>query len=119
MTLTNSRRKKQEQYNIEHNIEPKSIVKAIRDDISIYSASDRAVKLKVKTEETDLSEDILSELEKEMLAAAEALEFERAAYLRDIIKQHRISNQIESENGRIGEAETGKKKADGRRQRKK
>ena len=102
VTLTNSRRKKQEQYNIDHHIEPKSIVKAIREDISIYSASDRNAKLKVKTEETDLSEDILTELEKEMLAAAEALEFERAAYLRDIIKQHRISNQIESGDGGIG-----------------
>jgi excinuclease ABC subunit B len=120
VTLTNSRRKKQEQYNIEHNIEPKSIVKAIRDDISIYSASDRNAKLKVKTEETDLSEDIVTELEKEMLAAADALEFERAAYLRDIIKQHRI-NSAETENGRIGETETGNtggKKTGSRRKRK-
>lgn len=119
VTLTNSRRKKQEKYNIDHNIEPKSIVKAIREDISIYSASDRTAKLKVKTEETDLSEDIVSELEKEMLAAAEALEFERAAYLRDIIKQHRV-NLAESENGRNGEPAIGKakaKKTDGRRHR--
>ncbi|HCE43206.1 MAG TPA: excinuclease ABC subunit B [Lentisphaeria bacterium] len=117
VTTTNSRRRKQEEYNIEHNIEPKSIVKAIREDISIYFASEKAAKEKGRTEETELSEDIITELEKEMLDAAEALEFERAAYLRDIIKQHRIQEN-ESENRRTGEAETGRvEKPDDRRQR--
>ncbi len=118
LTTTNARRHKQEQYNIEHHIEPRSIVKAIREDISIYSSSDKAAREKGRKEETDLSEDIITELEKEMLAAAEALEFERAAYLRDIIKQHRV-NEIESENRRNGETaieNIEEKKTDSRRQ---
>ncbi|MFZ2654864.1 MAG: excinuclease ABC subunit UvrB [Victivallales bacterium] len=116
VTTTNSRRHKQEEYNIEHNIEPKSIMKAIREDISIYFASEKAAREKGRTEEAELSEDIITELEKEMLDAAEALEYERAAYLRDLIKQHRI-NEAETEKGRIGEPENGKaERTDGRRQ---
>ncbi len=115
VTTTNARRRKQEQFNIEHGIEPKTIIKAIREDISIYSSSDKKVREKAKTEEAELSEDIITELEKEMLAAAEALEFERAAYLRDLIKQH-AAERIVTENGRDGITANGTEKTKDRRQ---
>lgn len=91
MAETERRREIQHQYNVEHNITPASIVKQIRD------LTDR-VKAMMHEEEdvADVSEGInlkampvpelqkmIQELEKEMKAAAKALEFEKAAALRD------------------------------------
>lgn len=83
--LSNKRRFKQQEFNKEHGIKPKTIVKAIREDIAIYSESPKK-KAETVTDESISEETLMAELEKEMLEAAESLEFERAAYLRDIIK---------------------------------
>ncbi len=79
-------------YNAEHGITPESIVKSIRRGI------EEEIQAKVETrnavgrdETTDATEEYLNELEAEMLAAAENLEFERAAALRDRILQLRSS----------------------------
>ena len=85
------RRKVQEEYNREHGITPETIRKAIHAGIESaaaahvesYAAVGRGGEAQVITEE------FLSELEAEMMAAAEALEFERAAALRDRIQQMR------------------------------
>jgi len=85
---TNRRRSIQQRYNEEHGITPATIVKAIRlgleSEISARKTAREAARL---SEEQFDQQELLSMLEEEMLAAAEALEFERAAELRDRIKQ--------------------------------
>jgi excinuclease ABC subunit B len=83
--ITSKRRNRQLLYNQKHNITPKTIKKEIKDYVG------DAVELKVKDskvpeKEQDLN-DLIKELENEMLSAAEALEFERAADLRDTINE--------------------------------
>ncbi len=70
---TNRRRNIQEKYNSDHNIIPKTIIKAVPEVITIKKKLEDDVKLDIK------------DLEKEMYKAAEQLDFERAAKLRDII----------------------------------
>jgi excinuclease ABC subunit B len=87
---TQRRRKRQLAYNAEHGITPESVVKAIRRGIEEeVQAKAEARKAVGRDEVTDASEEYLNELEAEMLAAAENLEFERAAALRDRILQLR------------------------------
>jgi excinuclease ABC subunit B len=83
---TNRRRALQLAYNAEHGITPEGIVKAIRRGIEEeIQAKAEARKAVGRDEATDASEEFLNELEAEMLKAAENLEFERAAALRDRI----------------------------------
>ena len=78
---TARRRKIQEQYNIEHNIVPKTIIKDIRDIISnVDETKDKKVKL-TKKEMTKT----IDKIEQEMKEAARNLDFERAMELRDIL----------------------------------
>ena len=90
MDETQRRRAKQLEYNTEHGITPETIVKAIRrgieEEIQAKTIARRAVR---RDETTDASEEYLSNLEAEMLDAAEKLEFERAAALRDKILELR------------------------------
>lgn len=83
---TARRRALQIAYNAAHGITPETIKKAIRqgieEEIRAKSEARRAVG---RDEETDASEEIVAALEAEMLVAAESLEFERAAALRDRI----------------------------------
>ncbi|MCA9078673.1 MAG: excinuclease ABC subunit UvrB, partial [Planctomycetaceae bacterium] len=87
---TNRRREKQLAYNIEHGITPETIRKAIRRGIEEEIAARRIEREATGTaDETEyVTQEYLQELEAEMLAAAENLEFERAADLRD--KIHRL-----------------------------
>ncbi|MDZ7620777.1 MAG: excinuclease ABC subunit UvrB, partial [Patescibacteria group bacterium] len=88
---TARRRVLQEQYNREHGITPETIRKVIRAGIEAESAAHQKANAAVgrKDESQYVTEEYLGELEVEMLAAAEALEFERAAALRDRIEQMR------------------------------
>ncbi len=88
---TRRRRKLQEAYNQEHGITPETIRKSIRAGIEAEAAAHAASNAAVgRTDETEyVTEEYLGELETEMLAAAESLEFERAAALRDRIEQMR------------------------------
>ena len=86
---TRRRRTVQEAYNIEHGIKPETIRKAIHRgieaDAEAHARSNAAVG---RTDEVQyITEEFLAELQDEMVAAAEALEFERAAALRDRIGQ--------------------------------
>jgi excinuclease ABC subunit B len=85
---TARRRTLQEAYNTQHGITPETIRKAIRKGLEGMVTSRKAVRdaIKASEEDFDLTESI-ADLEKEMLEAAEALEFERAAALRDRIKK--------------------------------
>ena len=84
MAKTLARRQRQLEYNQEHGITPQAIVKSIQDGLFLQKEADD-VKMQAVREsgvDEDISE-LINELEKEMLEAAEKLEFERAAMLRD------------------------------------
>ncbi|MCL4829631.1 MAG: excinuclease ABC subunit UvrB [Caldilinea sp.] len=104
---TNRRRAIQEAYNREHDIEPQSIVKGIRDltdrvrvlaeSKTTYKVEDGGAEAKVVLEADperlspeDLAK-LIKSIEQEMKTAAKALEFERAAALRDqLVELRRI-----------------------------
>jgi excinuclease ABC subunit B len=87
---TNRRRAIQEAYNIEHNISPVGVVKAVRDITDRLThvpeeergQSRSARELAAKMENREL-ERLIREMENQMKASAKAFEFERAAMLRD------------------------------------
>ena len=82
---TNRRRAIQEQYNKEHNITPQTIKKDIRDTISAIKLEDISVEYKL--EKTEDIQDVISKLTDEMLKYAANMEFEKAAEIRDKIKE--------------------------------
>ena len=81
---TNRRRQIQENYNEEHGITPKTIQKSVRDLIKASIVEDISAEYKIDKNETP--EQIIERLTDEMLKAAAAMEFEKAAELRDKIK---------------------------------
>jgi excinuclease ABC subunit B len=94
---TNRRRALQRDYNTQHGITPETIKKAIRRGIEEEVAAQRVVQEAAgsATVEQFVTQEYLNELEAEMLRAAEQLDFERAAKLRD---------QIVSLKKRLGQA---------------
>ncbi len=86
---TGRRRILQGDYNQQHGITPETIKKAIRRGIEEEIEAKRLAQkvIGVESESQYVTQEYLSELEAEMLAAAESLEFERAAKLRDRIVQ--------------------------------
>ncbi len=84
---TERRRNAQMEYNKLHNIIPKTIIKELRDDIKYSEGNKKKQRFKndVMLDEVN-PEDMIELLRDEMLQAAESLEFERAALLRDKIK---------------------------------
>ena len=85
ITETNRRRKIQEEYNIKHGITPKTIKKSVRDTISITKQEDIGVEFKM--ENPDDIKNTISNLTDEMLKYAASMEFEKAAEIRDKIKE--------------------------------
>ncbi|MGH2620069.1 MAG: excinuclease ABC subunit UvrB [Anaerolineales bacterium] len=92
---TDRRRAKQLRHNQEHGIEPASIVKAVRDltdQVALHSVGetrgDYRAAVPAQLPKDELSR-LIKELEKEMRAAAESLEFEKAANLRDQVFEFR------------------------------
>lgn len=87
ITETYRRREKQQKYNEENGIVPKTIVKGIREIIEIsntHNAARKANGMKLSKREKEM---LINQLTKEMKAAAKILDFESAAYLRDKIKK--------------------------------
>lgn len=91
--ITEKRRKIQKEYNKEHNITPKSIVKDIREVIGILKDDKKATKKKDSELSTEELENIVRELKARMLEAAERLDFEAAANFRDEMKK--FQNQLD------------------------
>ena len=97
MDETERRRAKQIQYNQEHNIIPASIIKDIRDLTDrVRAMAEQRVEYKVREGiPRDESLRLIKEMEKRMKEAAAALEFEKAALLRDQIIELRRNLQEE------------------------
>jgi excinuclease ABC subunit B len=114
---TARRRALQEEYNREHGITPETIRKAIFAGIEAEAAAHADANARVgRTDETQyITEEYIAELEAEMFAAAEAMEFERAATLRDRIGSLRdqIGKPVAAASERNGEGD--KKRRGGKR----
>ena len=82
---TNRRRAIQEQYNMEHNITPQTIKKDVRDSIRAIKVEDIGLEYKIDKDE-DIK-DVITKLTDEMLKYAAEMEFEKAAEIRDKIKE--------------------------------
>lgn len=101
---TNRRRAKQQKYNEEHGIEPRSIIKQIRDMTEEVAGREDGQRQKMLAERQAAYnvtgtmpvheiEHLIEQLEKQMKAAATELEFEKAALLRDQIIELRGQSQ--------------------------
>jgi len=87
LAVCNYRREKQLAYNLAHQITPRSVRRAVEESLSSRPGSGKAVAMiNDAGGNFDLTE-TLRELEEEMLAAANNLEFEKAALLRDQIRE--------------------------------
>jgi excinuclease ABC subunit B len=81
---TERRRAKQEAYNKEHGITPQTIRKAIRRGLEVELRARKTARDAVAADEPEYEiDELVASLEKEMLEAAQAMEFEKAAALRD------------------------------------
>lgn len=89
ITETRRRRTIQEVYNKEHNITPKTIIKAIGEAVTNDVITEKVTEKKYSKKEIN---DIVGRLEKEMRQAAANLDFERATELRDTIFELKGSN---------------------------
>ncbi len=88
LAVAEKRRARQIAYNTEHNITPRSVVRAVEESLAVQEDQHAAATglLRETTTDLDVTETI-RELEGEMLKAAEDLQFEKAALLRDQIKE--------------------------------
>jgi excinuclease ABC subunit B len=92
---TNRRRKAQVQHNEAHGIEPHTVRKAIRRGIELDLRARKTAREAIQADDTEFDRnEMITELEKQMLEAATALEFERAASLRDRVKALKDSPDI-------------------------
>ena len=86
---TNRRREIQMNYNKEHGIVPKTIIKGIRDVIEATKVAEDSSEYNVNNDSISLSEKdkkkLIKQYTEEMKDAAKNLQFERAAELRDMI----------------------------------
>lgn len=85
ITETNRRRKIQMKYNEEHGITPQTIKKSIRDTIKASVIEETQEEYKLDSNTT--IEELINKLTDEMLEHAAKMEFEKAAELRDKIKE--------------------------------
>jgi excinuclease ABC subunit B len=88
LAVSEHRRQRQLEYNRQHGITPRSVSRAVEESLSSYEQTTRQAQavLNEAGVDIDLSETI-RELEEEMLGAANNLEFEKAALLRDQIRE--------------------------------
>lgn len=88
--ITTARRKKQQEFNLSHNITPKTVIRKLDENLYAENIDELASK-KSKMEKIPALQrrEIIKELTKKMHEAAKALEFEKAAKLRDEIAKLR------------------------------
>ena len=111
---TNRRRAVQVQYNLDHGIEPTTIIKGIRDlndqlrhvaeSTTVYTSEREARDARLVELDLKKVEQLVARMEADMRAAAKELEFERAAALRDEIQQVRLRVLQEDQSVVVGRA---------------
>jgi len=95
MNETDRRRKIQLEYNEKHGITPETVVKEIRSSLQQMVKAHKTAAEAIKSSEDQLDRtELVAMLEKEMLEAAETLEFERAAKLRDRIAELKSAPEL-------------------------
>lgn len=93
---TDRRRDKQIAYNKKHNITPKTIKKAIRMGIELELRARKTAKAALSGDEKEYDRaELIAELESAMLQAAQRLEFEKAASIRDKLSEVKASPTME------------------------
>jgi len=98
---TSRRRKIQLAYNADHGITPQTIRKAIRQEFSEQLRARKIAQEAVRFNEDEFDRaELAAQLEQDMLAAAEALDFERAAKLRDRLRDVQALPQLKDDAGR-------------------
>jgi len=92
---TDRRRERQEAYNREHNLVPRSVIRGVQESLQTIVRTARGIHEKVGggQESADAGE-VLKQLEEEMWEASEKLEYERAALLRDQIEDWKRTHQL-------------------------
>jgi excinuclease ABC subunit B len=95
LDVTEKRRTKQEAYNREHNLVPRSVNRGVQESLQTIVRTARGIHEKVAGggESADARE-VLKQLEEEMWEASEKLEYERAALLRDQIEDWKKAHQL-------------------------
>lgn len=116
---TKRRRALQHAYNLKHNITPESIRSTIREVLStVYEQDYHAVDIEVldtKVSESMPLEKLIDDLKKRMVHHAKALEFEKAAQLRDQVKNlegQRLLGLYDSESQRKSASEKKRKSSE-------
>jgi excinuclease ABC subunit B len=111
MDETDRRRTVQLKYNEEHGIKPETIKKALRSTLESEVKARKTVQetIHANVNEFDQTE-LINLLEEEMLQAAQNLEFERAAQLRDKINEIKGAPTIKSGAGALPDPDAGKPK---------
>ncbi len=105
LDTTETRRKIQLAYNQEHNITPRQIVKEIQDSLAILkTAEDVEEQMVAESGGSYDVKEVLREMESEMVAAANSLEYERAAMLRDQITELRAALPTEAGTTKKGKS---------------
>ena len=108
---TNRRREKQIEYNKEHNITPKTIVKKVQDIIEREEKVETSYEIhfdfrrfneKLKIDPEKQSANYIKELEKEMKIASNNLEFEKAIEIRERINQLKNTKSSNKNKSKIG-----------------
>jgi excinuclease ABC subunit B len=88
LRITKNHREKQISYNQENGIVPKSVKRALNESAYVFKAAAKNTKAAIAdpASSADVAE-LIEEMKRDMLEAADQLEFERAAYLRDRIAE--------------------------------
>ncbi len=88
LAVSEYRRKRQLAYNAEHHITPRSVSRAVEESLSSHHTTNEKAYALLRESGVDIDiNQTIKELEEEMLAAANNLEFEKAALLRDQIRE--------------------------------
>lgn len=99
ITTNNRRRKKQQAYNKKHGIEPKTIVKGLFSLLETLTETPGMIELEIKDSmKSKEIRDLINDLSEMMREAAENLEFELAAELRDKIRELEQTLIVEKNN---------------------
>ncbi|HXS68424.1 MAG TPA: excinuclease ABC subunit UvrB [Candidatus Polarisedimenticolia bacterium] len=113
LAVSEYRRKKQIAYNEKHNITPRSVSRAVEESLATYQTNRDTANSVLREGGVDIDvNQTIKELEEEMLAAANNLEFEKAALMRDQIRELKraVDGSAPAANAKSGLVSYGKEK---------